>query len=155
MLLLTTLLIEVDARIKDEVTRFHLFEGQIDWKRVVLISLIPAIQFEPEVFSQIVDNLADERAAVQEERCVVERLSRLVVPPRIRHAKVLDAPIDKLLAELSFEFRVSSVNCSLCSHVVSILDFVLFGLAESIEVGLETAGCEATSEAYKLALRIL
>ena len=139
VLLLATFLIKVDGRIEDEVTRFHLFKGQIDWKRVILISLIPAIQLEPEVLSQIVDNLADERAAVQEKRCVVERLSWVVVPPRVRHAKVLDAPVDKLLAELSFEFWVSSVNCGLCGHVVSILDFVLFGPAESIEVGLETA----------------
>lgn len=139
VLLLATFLIEVDGRVEDEITRFHLLKGQIDWKRVILISLIPAIQLEPEVLSQIVDNLADERAAVQEKRCVVERLSWVVVPPRVRHAKVLDAPVDKLLAELSFEFWVSSVNCGLCGHVVSILDFVLFRPAESIEVGLETA----------------
>ena len=147
VLLLPTLRVEVDARVKDQIARLHLFKLKIDWKRVVLVRLVPAVQLEPEVLPQIVDDLPNESAAIQEERRIVVRVSRVVVPLRVGHSEVLDAPIDELLPELPLELRVPPINCRLLGHVVPILDLLLFGLAETIEVGLEPTGGKPTSKA--------
>ena len=75
-----------------------------------------------------------------------------MIPFRVRHTKVLDTTIDKLLPQLSLELWITSIDCNLCGHVVPILDFLFLSLAEAIEIRLKPTWGEATSEAQQLCL---
>ena len=150
VLLLPTLGVEVDSAVEDQISGLQLLKGEVDRKRVVLVGLVPAIQLESEVFPQVVDHLTNQGAAVEEERCIVEGVSRVVIPLRVGDPKVLYAPIDELLAQLPFEGRVAPILLRLLSHIVPVLNLFLFGLPKPRKVSLQTPRLHATAEAQKL-----
>ena len=136
MLLSAQLRVVVNGTVEDQITGLHLFERHIDWKRVILVSLVPSIQFESEVFSQVENYLADERAAVKKDRRVVKRFALFVISLGIWNAEVLFATFNKLLPQLSLELRIPPVDRSLLCHVVPVFDLICLGLAEPSKVGL-------------------
>ena len=146
VLLLSTLRIKVDTRVEDQVARLHFFKFQIDRTRIILVRLIPAVKFKAKVFPQVIYDLANEGTTIQEKWRVIKWITRVVVPLGIGYAKVLDAPVYKFLPELPLEVWISPVRRSLLSHIVAILNFFLFSLAEPVKVGLETTRLSGTSE---------
>ena len=58
VLLLAQFGVVVDGAVKDKISRLHLLEWHIYRQCVILIRLVPPIQFESKVFSQIVNHLA-------------------------------------------------------------------------------------------------
>ena len=97
MLLLPSCLIKVISTYENQIARFHLTEFEVNWQSIILIGLIPVIQFEPKFFLQVEHHLAYESTAIKEERRVVKCLSWTVVLFSIRNAKVILASIDELL----------------------------------------------------------
>ena len=139
MLLLTKLCVIVDSTIEDKIPRFHLFKLKINRQSVILVSLIPSVKFEAKVFSQIIDDLPDQCTAVKKQGRIVKRITRAMIALTIRYTEILDAAIDELLSELSFEFWVLSIDLRLSRHIVAVLDLLFFGLAESLEILLQTS----------------
>ena len=136
MFLLTALLVVVSCTIEDQVSGLHLLKLEVDWKCVKLVRLVPTIKLEPEIFSQIVDDLADECTAIEEDWRIVKRLSRAVISLCVGHAKVLDTSINKLLPEHALKGWITSILLCLGGHVVAILDFLLLSLSEPLKVSL-------------------
>lgn len=139
MLLLPRPLAIVSRTIKDKVAWLHFLERQVDGKSVKLVRLIPSVKFETKIFAKIVDDLTHQGTAVKEERSVVERLSRVVVPSRVRDSEVLYAAIDEFLPQLLFESRIGLIDGRLLCHIVPVLDFIFLIPSEALEVSLEPA----------------
>ena len=49
----------VDGAVEDKISRLELLKFQVDWQSIILVALIPAIQFEAKVFPQVIHNLTD------------------------------------------------------------------------------------------------
>ena len=147
MFLLTALLVVVSCTVKHQVSGLHLLKLKVDRKCVKLVRLVPTIKLEPEIFSQIVYDLADECTAIEEDWRIVKRLSRAVVSLCVWYAKVLDASIYKLLPEHLLEGWITSILLRLGGHVVAILDFLLLGLSKPLKVRLQSARFQASTEA--------
>ena len=147
VLLLSALFVEVDAAVEDQITRLHLFELEVDRQRVILVGLVPTVKFEAKILTQIVHDLAHKGAAVEEDRCVVQGVTRVVIPFGVRDTEVLFAAVKELCTELALEFRIAPVLLRLCRHIIPVLDLFFFGLLEALEVVLQAARLLHTAEA--------
>ena len=112
-----------------------------------MVRLVPTIQLEPEIFSQIVDDLTDECTAIEEDWRIVERLSGAMVSLSVGYAKVLDTSVDKFLSEHTLESWISSILLRLGSHVVAVLDFLFLSLSEPIKVCLKPTSFQPSAKA--------
>lgn len=126
----------VNCTVKNQVAWHHLFELQIDWQRIVLICLIPPVKFEAKIFTQVIDDLANEGAAVEKNRCVIEGVAWVVIAFCVGNSKVLDASINKFLSELLLEVGIAPIS-GLFRHIVSILHFFNLCFAETFKILLE------------------
>lgn len=137
MLLFAHLGIVVDGRDEDKITWSHLLFLESDRQRVILVSLIPAVQLEAKVFAQVVHNLTHESTAVKIQWCSVMLLARLPIAGRVRHTKVLFRRLDKLHAQLLFKVWVAPILQRLFSHIVAVPDVLLFSVVEALEMRLK------------------
>jgi hypothetical protein len=110
VLLLAHLFVVVDARVKNKVSWPELFEGEVNGQSVELVGLVPAIQLKSKVVSEIVNDLSDQGAAVQIQRCVEMLLSFFPVPSSIRHSEVFLRRLHKLTPQVFFEVWVCAVQ---------------------------------------------
>lgn len=109
MLLLPHLVVVIDSTVENQVARPHFFELEIDGQGVELVRLVPPIELESEVFTEIVHDLADEGAAIQVEGCVVMLLALLPVFGTVRHAEVLFGGLDEFFSQTLLVLGVLSV----------------------------------------------
>jgi len=137
MFLRLQLCVKIRTAVKDQVSWLHLFKFQIDWKCIVLISLIPAIQFESKVFLHVKHSLPDKSTAVQENWRIEMLLAFLPVAFGIWHPEVLLDRFKPLFSQVLFEGGVLAVHRRLARDVVAILDFFLLCSAKVLEVGLQ------------------
>ena len=147
MLLLSALFVEVDTAVEDQITRLHLFELEVDRQRVILVGLVPTVKFEAKILTQIVHDLAHKGAAVEEDRCVVQGVTWVVIPFGVWDTEVLFAAVKELCTELALEFRITPVLLRLCRHIIPVLDFFFLGLLEALEVVLQAARLLHSAEA--------
>ena len=134
VLLLSALFVEVDAAVEDQITRLHLFELEVDRQRVILVGLVPTVKFEAKILTQIVHDLAHKGAAVEEDRCVVQGVTRVMIPFGVWDTEVLFAAVKELCTELALEFWITPVPLRLCRHIIPVLDFVFLCLQKPIKV---------------------
>ena len=153
--LLPAFLVVVNGTVEDQVSRLELFEWYIDRQSVVLVGLVPAIQFKAKVIPKVVDNLSYKGTAVEEDLRVIMNITRLVISLGIWNAEVFFATIDKFLAQLTLELRVSPVLLRCSGHIVAILNLLLLTLSEVLKVLLQSAfRFNSSTYAYQLRFRL-
>jgi len=126
----------VDTTIKDEVTWLHLFLLELNRQAIELISLVPSIKLEPEIFSQVIDNLLDQRAAVQVQRCSIMLLAFFPIASGIWYSKVLLGRLDEFLSETELEIGISSVKQALLTYITSVFYVLLLCFPKSFKMAL-------------------
>lgn len=127
----------VDSAVKNEVARFELFELESDREGVELVSLIPAVQLEAELLSEVPHSLADKRAAIEENGGVVVFLAFLPVALGIRHSEVLFDCRQELFPQLLFENRVLPVHIGVGRHIIPVFQLIFLCLSEPFKVLLQ------------------
>ena len=108
IMLLDMLWVIVFSAIEDNITRLHLWELQLDGKRIKLVALIAWTQLETEMLSEIVNGSSYEGAAVEKERSIEQRVIWLSISLGIWHANILLTLLDEALSQPLLEFRRST-----------------------------------------------
>ena len=92
VLLFSHFWIIVDATVEYEVAWLHLFLLELYRQAVELISLIPSIQLKSEFFSQVIDDLFDQRTAVQVQWSPIMLLAFFPIPSPPNWASTVERP---------------------------------------------------------------
>jgi len=81
--------------------------------------------------------LADKRTAVEVERRIMVLFALLPVARSVGDPEVLLGGLHELFAEALLEVGVLAALLPLVANVLAVLEVLLLGFAESVEVGLE------------------
>jgi hypothetical protein len=108
----------VSGAVENQVSWLEIcFSQLLIWQQVKLVRLIPLGQCVPKFLSEIKDTLTNQGATVDEERCIVEWISWLMVFLGVRDSDVFLGSFDELLPELLFEVR----GCSIDLYIFKVL----------------------------------
>ena len=148
--------VKIGSTVKNKVSRLKFLKFQIDGQSVILISLVPSIKFEAEIFLQVQYCLPDKGTTIKENWRVIILFSFFPVSFSVWNSEVLFDCFEPFFAQVLFESGVFPVNCWLACDIISIFHLVSFGFSKPIEICLKTlAGRLYLSEAKQDRLAII
>ena len=110
MLLRSSFCIVIRAAVEYQITWLQLLEREVDGQSVVLVGLVPEVELEAKLITQVFDYLSDETGAVQVQRRVVVFVTFVRPILRVvRDAKVGFGSVYEALAQMPLERRIAPV----------------------------------------------
>lgn len=145
----------VDSTVEYQVTWLQLFKFESYWQSVKLVCLVPSIKVEAKVFSHIVGYLSHQSTAIEEHGSIIEWLSGIEIPLRIRDSEILLCCFKELFSQTLLDSRVLSINSGLLSDILSVLDLLYLLLLKSLEVRSQISLDLAPPVSYPKQSRVL